>query len=181
MRRNKGFSLIELLIVVAIILIIAAIAIPSLLRSRIAANDAATASSLRTINTAQITYLSSYPAVGFSVSLLHLGPNGLDCTNAASITSTSACLIDSTLACSKSGPCKKSGFNYYITGPATVPAGDYVVSAGPEAMGYSGDKDFCSFPDAVIRGTTLGTTARVLSGPESAGNCINPARYEPIQ
>ena len=181
MRRNKGFSLIELLIVVAIILIIAAIAIPSLLRSRIAANDAATAGSLRTINTAQITYLSSYPAVGFSVSLLHLGPNGADCTNPAQIMSTNACLIDETLGCSRSGPCKKNGFKYYITGPATRPAGDYVVSAGPESMGYSGDKDFCSFPDAVIRQTDPGTTASVLSGPETPANCINPSKYAPIQ
>ena len=56
---NKGFSLLELLIVVAIILIIATIAIPSLLRSRQAANESAAVADLRTINTAQITYLSS--------------------------------------------------------------------------------------------------------------------------
>ncbi len=65
MRRQKGFSLIELLIVVAIILIIAAFAIPNLLRSRMAANEASAVSSIRTINAAMITYSLSYPTVGF--------------------------------------------------------------------------------------------------------------------
>jgi type IV pilus assembly protein PilA len=181
MRERKGFSLIELLIVVAIILIIAAIAIPSLLRSRIAANDSATASSLRTLNSAEITYLNSYPQTGFSVSLQHLGPNGANCTNAVSVTSTSACLIDSVLGCSKSGPCKKGGFKYYLTSSGVVPVMDYVLSAGPESMGYSGDKNYCSVPDAVIRQTTPGVAPPVLGAPETNANCVDPAQYVPIQ
>jgi len=104
-RTSKGFSLIELLIVVAIILIIAAIAIPNLLRSRIAANQASAVGSLRTLNTAEITYSSTYN-VGFSYSMTYLQPPA----GSANPTSTAAGLIDSVLAGGA-----KSGYSFTYT------------------------------------------------------------------
>jgi prepilin-type N-terminal cleavage/methylation domain-containing protein len=107
---SKGFSLIELLIVVAIILIIAAIAIPNLLRSRIAANQASAVGSLRTLNTAEITYSSTYN-VGFTATLSYLAPPATSTTNP---TSTAAGLIDSVLALGS-----KSGYSFtYSPGPS---------------------------------------------------------------
>src|ERR1700738_3993326 len=100
-RKQKGFSLIELLIVVAIILIIAAIAIPNLLRARMAANESSAVGSIRSLNTAEVMYNSTYPTVGFAASLAALGTSSnAICTPA----SGNACLIDSVLtAGSKSG------------------------------------------------------------------------------
>jgi prepilin-type N-terminal cleavage/methylation domain-containing protein len=72
MQEQKGFSLIELLIVVAIILIIAVIAIPNLLRARMASNESSAVGSIRTINTAEVTYNSTYPSVGFAPALVDL-------------------------------------------------------------------------------------------------------------
>ncbi len=151
MRKPNGFSLIELLIVVAIILIIAAIAIPNLLRARIAANEASAVSSIRTIVSAEATYQLAYPTVGFADTLAQLGPGGAGST-CSGPTQLAACLMDSLLSNATSINSAKSG---YFFGLAGVTAGSVVVSytAGASASGYNstGVRDFCSVEDGVLR------------------------------
>jgi len=143
-KRQRGFSLIELLIVVAIILIIAAIAIPNLLRARIAANEASAVASVRTLNTAQISYNSAYPTVGFAAALSNLGG-----TSCAPPTSTGACLIDTQL---QSGT--KSGYSFALSGVTGTPASTYQTIASPLAPNQTGTRYFCSFADAVVRASS---------------------------
>lgn len=142
MRRAEGFSLIELLIVVAIILIIAAIAVPSFLNSRMAANESSAVSSLRTLNTAQISYTTTYATVGYAANLTVLAG---DCTGSTVPTSSSACLIDSVL---QSGT--KSGYSFVLQGVNGAPASSYQFIASP-VNSVTGVHSFCSFEDALIR------------------------------
>jgi prepilin-type N-terminal cleavage/methylation domain-containing protein len=119
MSRQRGFSLIELLIVVAIILIIASIAIPSLLSAKISANAASAVSSIRTLNTAQVTYQSTFPTVGYASALSALGPSAATGCGAAGPTSTNACIVDYTLAVASTPGTAKSGY-YFAMGVAVA-------------------------------------------------------------
>jgi type IV pilus assembly protein PilA len=150
MRTQKGFSLIELLIVVAIILIIAGIAIPNLWKARIAANESAGAGSVRTLNSAEVTYSTTYAAAGYAPDLKTLGPNGADCTNPASVTSTSACLTDGVLGCA-AATCNKGSYGYTITSPSGgTPVADYFITA-ISLTKTGATHDYCSNVDAVVR------------------------------
>lgn len=149
MRSTKGFSLIELLIVVAIILVIAAIAIPNLLQARLAANESSAAGSLSAIKSAEITYYTAYPTVGYSPDIGSLG-GAPPCTPA----SNTACLLDSFLASSTPGSVGKSGYYYLATGITTAGATSnsaFVAAAAPMTVHSTGNRDFCSTNDGVLR------------------------------
>lgn len=164
--RSSGFSLIELLIVVAIILIIAAIAIPNFLRSRMAANETAAITNLRTIVTAQVTYSSTY-GNGFA-------PNLLSLNGAGAVSCAGAGLIDNVLATGQ-----KTGYVFGLTPGIpvlTVPAGcpaagvnTFMLTATPAVVGSTGQRSFCTLENGLIRQDPSG----VLIG---AGACVPPLR-----
>ena len=143
--KQKGFSLIELLIVVAIILIIAAIAIPNLLRSKMAANEASAVGSLRSLNTACVTYATTW--TGFPSSLTNLGGEG-----SGTVSSTNAQLIDNVL---QTGT--KSGYNFTFSPGAADGAGNidyYAITANPTTLGSTGLRYFYTDQTGVIRADT---------------------------
>jgi len=153
--KQKGFSLIELLIVVAIILVISAIAIPSYLRSRMQANEASAVGSIRMINTAAITYSSTYTNLGYPTALADMGG-----ATPCSATSTTACLLEDTIAQGT-----KSGYAFAWTGDGATPSVAYTLTATPLVVGSSGQRMFCTDQTGVIRYEPSGAGCTGISAP----------------
>jgi prepilin-type N-terminal cleavage/methylation domain-containing protein len=166
-RQPAGFSLVEIMVVVMVILIIAAIAIPSLVHAKMRANEAAAVASVKTIHEAETLYASTYPEVGFSGSLPNLGSHGSTCEKP---TSTSACIImDDALT---SG--LKSGYMFELVNDGNKPSLSYTVTANPESSatgrcsvsaGESGELHFAA------PGTPAGTGARSQGSGGGGGGC----------
>jgi type IV pilus assembly protein PilA len=147
---------------IPVVLIIAAIAIPNLLRAKLAANDSAAASSVRMLNTSEVTYSTMFPTKGYARSLEVLGPGPSGQCGAGTGSDTAACLIDSTLARGR-----KDGFRYNVTafcGSDDV-CTDYVITAIPINTN-TGTKSYCSTSDGVVR-----YRAEIAAPPASVEDC----------
>ena len=163
--KQKGFSLIELLIVVAIILIIAAIAIPNLMRAKMAANEASAVGAVRTIITSEVSYSNTY-GTGFAAALLNLAPPAGGCSAATPATAARACLIDPVL-----GAGTKSGYTFLAAGNGGTPNAlnphtGFEVAATPLTVGTTGQRSYCGDQSGVLHYDTTGTAVGV-----AAGNC----------
>jgi type IV pilus assembly protein PilA len=160
-KQQKGFSLIELLIVVAIILIIAAIAIPNLMRARMAANDSSAAASIHTIVVGEVGYLGAYPTNGYGT-LAQLGGGNSPCIPAPA----TGCLIDNNLATNGGGN-GKSGYTFTVTPGGTQLTGwNFYTTAAP-LSNVTGTKAYCAVNDGVVRTAAPG----VITAATSYGAC----------
>jgi type IV pilus assembly protein PilA len=172
MHEHAGFTLAELLIVVVLIILLAAIALPNLLRSQITANETAAIESLAKINKAEVTYQTAFPTMGFASTLEALGPGSPDgkCKD-TDRNSTHACLIEGALAGADSSAHTRAGY-WFSVSPASRDAGGvttgYVAGASAGIFNQTGSRDFCSLEDAVIRFSVPQATS---APPTTASGC----------
>lgn len=152
-RRERGFSLLELLIVVAIILIITTVAIPNLIHTRMTANETSALKSLQVMNTACISYMSNYGSYPHSQSDLGPPANG-------TISKTGADILGSDLAPAGSTVVSKSGYIFRYTAGAASPSGNvnsYTINADPEQFKDTGVKRFYTDEKGAVTYTTDNT------------------------
>jgi len=153
MRKQKGFSLIELLIVIAIILIIAAIAVPNLLRSKMAANEASAVGTVRSINNAEVLYSNTYPATGYAAAIANLG-GASPCTPSLA----TGCIIDPNVAAGQS----KSGYLFNANNDGSgPPAVGFTTHGTAVTFGTTGSRNFFSDQSFVIRYNLVAGAAAV--------------------
>jgi len=156
--KGEGMALTGLIlgyISLPLVLVFAAVLIPNLLRAKISANESAAATTVRTINTSQVTYSTMFPEHGYASDLATLGP-GPSGSCSGEGTAEHACLLDNVLAgtqCTAGQWCNKAGYKYNVSAvcDSGSPCSNYVVTATPIVFGSTGRKSFCATSDAVIR------------------------------
>ena len=154
---------------VGVVAVMAAIAVPNLLRSRTAANEASAVGSLRTLNTAQVVYASTYSERGFATDLESLGPGSGD-----GPTAEHAGLVDASLGCSGDGWCEKSGYRFRMSAVCIQQQCPQYVAVATPVDTSTGSRNFCSTSDGVIR-IKVGPP---LTGPIRPGECKT---WEPLR
>jgi len=173
--KGEGMALAGLIlgyISLPLVLVFAAVLIPNLLRAKISANESAAASTVRTINTSQISYSTQYPTHGYASDLATLGP-GPSGSCSGEGTAEHACLLDNILAgtqCTAGQWCSKGGYKYTVSAvcDSAGPCSNYVVTATPIVFGSTGRKSFCATSDAVIRSRYIQARSTPLTADECA-------------
>jgi type IV pilus assembly protein PilA len=161
----SGFTLAELLIIVALAVVLAAIILPNLLRSQISANEASAVGSMASINRAEVSYQTANPSLGFAGSLETLGPEGDD-KDCQVPRPTHACLIERALAQATSPAHARSGYWFRVSPGDRNPQGAvaaYVAGAAAAVYNQTGVRDFCSQEDGVLRFRIPGGNSRPAS------------------
>lgn len=162
--RVSGFSLVEALVVVMIILVIAAIAIPSFVQARMKANEASAVNSIHTIDMAEVMYSQTYPDVGYAKALPDMGTGGTDCTSPSS---AHACLImDNSLANGF-----KSGYVFQLNSDGQRPSLGYSLTGAPEMGGISGRCAFGSNQSGEIKIIANGSSGSSTFSLGGSGTC----------